>query len=43
MVFRPTDRPADYPSMTSVSGPGCYAYQIEGFALSELIVFRVVA
>jgi hypothetical protein len=43
VVFPPTDFPSDFPSSTSVSGPGCYAYQLDGADLEEVIVFRVVA
>lgn len=43
VVFRLADQAADIPSSTSVSGPGCYAYQIDGLDLAEVIVFRVVA
>lgn len=31
----------DWPSGTFVSGPGCYAYQIDGRDYSEMIVFAV--
>jgi hypothetical protein len=31
------------PSYTRVSGPGCYAYQVDGLGLSEVIVFEAVA
>jgi hypothetical protein len=30
----------DIPATTSVSGPGCYAYQIDGTTFSTTIVFR---
>jgi hypothetical protein len=30
VVFPPSDIPTDFPSSTNVSGPGCYAYQIDG-------------
>lgn len=43
VVFDLTGAPADFPSATSVSGPGCYAYQIDGVGLEEVIVFRVPA
>lgn len=43
VVFTLSGYPADFPSFTSVSGPGCYAYQIDGLNFSEIIVFRVVA
>jgi hypothetical protein len=42
VVFPPSEFPSDYPSSTNVSGPGCYAYQIDGTDLEEIIVFRVV-
>lgn len=42
VVFDLTGSPRDFPSGTSVSGPGCYAYQIDGLNLWEVIVFRVV-
>ncbi|HEX5594658.1 MAG TPA: hypothetical protein VFX61_01345 [Micromonosporaceae bacterium] len=42
VVFALPDVAADFPSTTSVSGPGCYAYQIDGMNHSEVIVFRVV-
>lgn len=32
----------DWPSGTFVSGPGCYAYQIDGVNLEQEIVFSVV-
>ena len=31
------------PSYTRVSGPGCYAYQVDGLGLREVIVFEAVA
>jgi hypothetical protein len=43
VVFPPTEYPSDFPAGTAVSGPGCYAYQIDGKGLEEVIVFRVVA
>lgn len=42
VVFPPTQWPADYPSGTEVSGPGCYGYQIDGVTFEEIIIFRVV-
>jgi hypothetical protein len=33
----------DLPASTTVSGPGCYAYQVDGTMFSETIVFRAVA
>jgi hypothetical protein len=34
---------SDLPGVTTVSGPGCYAYQIDGTTFSKTIVFRAVA
>jgi hypothetical protein len=42
VVFPPSEFPTDFPSSTNVSGPGCYAYQLDGADLQEIIVFRVV-
>jgi hypothetical protein len=42
VVFPPESVPADFPSGTWVSGPGCYAYQVDGPEGTEIIVFRVV-
>ena len=28
-------------TFTRVQGPGCYAYQVDGTSLSEVVVFRV--
>jgi hypothetical protein len=42
VVFPPTTYPSDFPAVTFVSGPGCYAYQIDGKGLEEVIVFRVL-
>jgi hypothetical protein len=42
VVFPASEFPSDFPSATAVSGPGCYAYQIDGAGLEEIIVFRVV-
>lgn len=33
---------ANYPSYTRLRAPGCYAYQVDGKAVSEVIVFRAV-
>jgi hypothetical protein len=33
----------DMPATTTVSGPGCYAYQVDGTTFSETIVFRAIA
>lgn len=38
-----TDPDNDLPATTTVSGPGCYAYQVDGATFSETIVFRAVA
>ncbi|GAA3398339.1 hypothetical protein [Cryptosporangium minutisporangium] len=35
-------RDNDLPATTTVSGPGCYAYQVDGASFSETIVFRAV-
>ena len=43
VVFPLAEYPSDFPSGTWVSGPGCYAYQIDGVDLMEVIVVRVVA
>jgi hypothetical protein len=42
VVFPASEFTSDFPSATFVSGPGCYAYQIDGAGLEEVIVFRVV-
>jgi hypothetical protein len=42
VVFPPQEFLSDFPSSTNVSGPGCYAYQLDGADLEEIIVFRVV-
>ncbi|MBQ1027713.1 hypothetical protein [Micromonospora sp. C95] len=34
---------SDLPATTTVSGPGCYAYQVDGVSFSVTIVFRAVA
>lgn len=33
-------QPQDWPSLTYLSGPGCYAYQVDGVNFSKLIIFR---
>jgi len=43
VVFVVGDTPGDWPSFTYVSGPGCYAYQLDGRTFTQVIVFRVVA
>ena len=42
-VFTVPGTPVGWPSGTFVSGPGCYAYQVDGLGYSESIYFRVVA
>ena len=34
---------AGHPSLTRLRAPGCYAYQVDGWQLSRLIVFEAVA
>ncbi len=41
VVFPIPEWDEDWPSGTFVSGPGCYAYQIDGVSFSETIVFGV--
>lgn len=41
VIFPLLDGPGDYPSATSVSGPGCYVWQIDGEGYSETVYFRV--
>ena len=41
IVFPVPDWDEDWPSGTYVSGPGCFAYQLDGASLSMLIVFSV--
>jgi len=43
VLFVVGDAPADWPALTYVSGPGCYAYQLDGRTFTEVIVFRVAA
>lgn len=38
--LRLQDDPAGHPSLTRLRAPGCYAYQIDGWRLSRLIVFE---
>ncbi|GIE75303.1 hypothetical protein Aph02nite_12530 [Actinoplanes philippinensis] len=33
----------DLPARTTVAGPGCYAYQVDGATFSVTVVFRAVA
>jgi hypothetical protein len=33
----------DLPAITTVGGPGCYAYQVDGSTFSTTIVFRALA
>jgi hypothetical protein len=42
VVFPLNGAVGDWPSSTFVSGPGCYGYQIDGAAFTEVVVFRVV-
>lgn len=37
-----TNEESDLPATTTVSGPGCYAYQVDGTTFSVTIVFRAV-
>jgi hypothetical protein len=37
-----TEADNDLPATTTVSGPGCYAYQVDGATFSRTIVFRAV-
>ena len=37
-----TESENDLPATTLVSGPGCFAYQVDGTTFSETIVFEVV-
>jgi len=41
VIFTLAGAEQDWPSGTFVSGPGCYAYQIDGPDLEQEIVFRV--
>ncbi len=41
LVFPVPDWDEDWPSGTYVSGPGCYAYQLDGASFSMIIVFSV--
>jgi hypothetical protein len=41
VIFPLLDGPGDYPSATSVPGPGCYVWQIDGDGYSETVYFRV--
>jgi hypothetical protein len=43
VVFTVGDLPSDWPSGTYVTGPGCYAYQLDGGTFTEVIVFRVAS
>lgn len=43
VLFVVGETPGDWPSSTHITGPGCYAYQLDGRTYTELIVFRVVA
>jgi hypothetical protein len=35
-----TSRTSDLPAATRISGPGCYAYQVDGTTFSTTIIFR---
>ncbi|TQS45181.1 hypothetical protein [Cryptosporangium phraense] len=35
-----TEKDNDFPATTMVSGPGCYAYQVDGTNFSDVIVFQ---
>jgi hypothetical protein len=41
VIFDVPAHPTDWPSFTAVSGPGCYAYQVDGVGFSESIYFEV--
>jgi len=41
LVFPLPDTDEDWPSGTVVSGPGCYAYQLDGADFTMVIVFSV--
>jgi hypothetical protein len=41
VIFPLLEGPGDYPSATSVSGPGCYVWQIDGEGYSETVYFQV--
>ncbi|SCG67227.1 hypothetical protein GA0070613_4271 [Micromonospora inositola] len=43
LVFGLSNDPTQWPSGTFVSGPGCYAYLIEGTTFSDTIIFKVTA
>lgn len=36
------EKDTDMPATTTVSGPGCFAYQVDGTNFSNVIVFRAV-
>ncbi|MFI7552593.1 hypothetical protein ACIBQ2_22920 [Micromonospora sediminimaris] len=37
-----TSQESDLPGVTTVDGPGCYAYQVDGSTFSVTVVFRAV-
>ena len=41
VVFPLEDTDQDWPSLTLVSGPGCYAYQLDSATFSTQMVFSV--
>jgi hypothetical protein len=41
VLFVVGDTAADWPAFTHVSGPGCYAYQLDGRTFTQAIIFRV--
>jgi hypothetical protein len=43
VLFVVGDTPTDWPALTYVTGPGCYAYQLDGRTFTDVIVFRVAA
>jgi hypothetical protein len=43
VLFGLTAQPASWPAGTFVSGPGCYAYQVDGRGFTDVIVFRVTS
>jgi hypothetical protein len=42
VVFTLIGLSRNWPSGTFVSGPGCYAYQLDGLNLTDTLVFKVV-
>ena len=41
VLFAVGDTAADWPAFTYVSGPGCYAYQLDGRTFTQALVFQV--